>query len=199
MQKGCGGWGGILPPRSGPQSGASPFPLASPLARPGAPSVPCLSPSERRAPEFPLSPGPLLSLASSQECQSLVIAGICVGSTLQSQPPSLTDPCPLARGAQLPPQAPPLWDSVSPGLLTTPRFCRSASLGLCPPPAAHGSDTLQDTVVPLLSAQLCNSSCVYGGALTPRMLCAGYLDGRADACQVWRPGQCWRAGAGGLV
>ncbi|XP_074191557.1 transmembrane protease serine 5 isoform X3 [Rhinolophus sinicus] len=47
----------------------------------------------------------------------------------------------------------------------------------------HGSDTLQDTVVPLLSTQLCNSSCIYSGALTPRMLCAGYLDGRADACQ----------------
>ncbi|XP_074191558.1 transmembrane protease serine 5 isoform X4 [Rhinolophus sinicus] len=49
--------------------------------------------------------------------------------------------------------------------------------------SAHGSDTLQDTVVPLLSTQLCNSSCIYSGALTPRMLCAGYLDGRADACQ----------------
>nr|XP_031526367.1 transmembrane protease serine 5 isoform X3 [Vicugna pacos] len=47
----------------------------------------------------------------------------------------------------------------------------------------HSSDMLQDTTVPLLSTQLCNSSCVYSGALTPRMLCAGYLDGRADACQ----------------
>jgi transmembrane serine protease 5 (spinesin) len=52
-------------------------------------------------------------------------------------------------------------------------------------PTAHSSDTLQDTVVPLLSTQLCNSSCMYSGALTPRMLCAGYLDGKADACQVW--------------
>ncbi|XP_030897321.1 transmembrane protease serine 5 isoform X7 [Leptonychotes weddellii] len=69
------------------------------------------------------------------------------------------------------------------------------SLALCPaawlcvppsprvPPVAHKSDTLQDTVVPLLSTQLCNSSCMYSGALTPRMLCAGYMDGRADACQ----------------
>lgn len=40
-------------------------------------------------------------------------------------------------------------------------------------------------MVPLLSTHLCNSSCMYGGALTHRMLCAGYLDGRADACQVW--------------
>ncbi|XP_075822108.1 transmembrane protease serine 5 isoform X2 [Microtus pennsylvanicus] len=49
--------------------------------------------------------------------------------------------------------------------------------------SAHSSDTLQDTVVPLLSTHLCNSSCVYSGALTHRMLCAGYLDGRTDACQ----------------
>lgn len=52
-------------------------------------------------------------------------------------------------------------------------------------PAGHSSDMLQDAVVPLLSTEVCNSSCVYSGSLTSRMLCAGYLDGRADACQVW--------------
>ncbi|XP_071068433.1 transmembrane protease serine 5 isoform X4 [Dasypus novemcinctus] len=61
--------------------------------------------------------------------------------------------------------------------------CWVSGWGHTDPSHSHSSATLQDTVVPLLSSQLCNSSCVYGGALTPRMLCAGYLDGRADACQ----------------
>ncbi|XP_068935908.1 transmembrane protease serine 5 [Petaurus breviceps papuanus] len=47
----------------------------------------------------------------------------------------------------------------------------------------YGSDTLQNAVVPLISPQLCNSSCMYKGMITSRMLCAGYLDGHADACQ----------------
>ncbi|XP_038610497.1 transmembrane protease serine 5 [Tachyglossus aculeatus] len=42
---------------------------------------------------------------------------------------------------------------------------------------------LQDTLVPLISTSLCNSSRVYAGEITARMLCAGYLDGKADACQ----------------
>uniref|UniRef100_A0A452TAI2 Transmembrane protease serine 5 n=1 Tax=Ursus maritimus TaxID=29073 RepID=A0A452TAI2_URSMA len=61
--------------------------------------------------------------------------------------------------------------------------CWVSGWGHTNPSHTHSSDTLQDTVVPLLSTQLCNSSCVYSGALTPRMLCAGYVDGRADACQ----------------
>ncbi|KAL2807226.1 transmembrane protease serine 5 isoform 2, partial [Daubentonia madagascariensis] len=61
--------------------------------------------------------------------------------------------------------------------------CWVSGWGHTDPSHTHSSDMLQDTVVPLLSTQLCNSSCVYSGALTPRMLCAGYLDGRADACQ----------------
>ncbi|XP_017653561.1 transmembrane protease serine 5 isoform X2 [Nannospalax galili] len=61
--------------------------------------------------------------------------------------------------------------------------CWVSGWGHTDPSHTHSSDTLQDTVVPLLSTQLCNSSCMYGGSLTHRMLCAGYLDGRADACQ----------------
>lgn len=103
-----------------------------------------------------------------------------------------------------------LWVSVSLGPLTTsllaalPSWALLCALwlccvppSLCLPPAAHSSDTLQDTVVPLLSTKLCNSSCVYSGALTPRMLCAGYLDGRADACQVWQGGGHGGGGSSG--
>ncbi|XP_037697417.1 transmembrane protease serine 5 isoform X2 [Choloepus didactylus] len=61
--------------------------------------------------------------------------------------------------------------------------CWVSGWGHADPSHTHSSATLQDTVVPLLSTQLCNSSCMYSGALTPRMLCAGYLDGRTDACQ----------------
>uniref|UniRef100_A0A2K6EKA6 Transmembrane protease serine 5 n=2 Tax=Propithecus coquereli TaxID=379532 RepID=A0A2K6EKA6_PROCO len=61
--------------------------------------------------------------------------------------------------------------------------CWVSGWGHTDPSHTHSSDMLQDAVVPLLSTQLCNSSCVYSGALTHRMLCAGYLDGRADACQ----------------
>uniref|UniRef100_A0A8C4LKP3 Transmembrane protease serine 5 n=1 Tax=Equus asinus TaxID=9793 RepID=A0A8C4LKP3_EQUAS len=77
--------------------------------------------------------------------------------------------------------------------------CWVSGWGHTDPSHAHSSDTLQDMVVPLLSTQLCNSSCVYSGALTPRMLCAGYLDRRADACQgdsggplVCQDGGTWR-------
>ncbi|PNI40617.1 TMPRSS5 isoform 8 [Pan troglodytes] len=77
--------------------------------------------------------------------------------------------------------------------------CWVSGWGHTHPSHTYSSDMLQDTVVPLLSTQLCNSSCVYSGALTPRMLCAGYLDGRADACQgdsggplVCPDGDTWR-------
>ncbi|XP_043338524.1 transmembrane protease serine 5 isoform X1 [Cervus canadensis] len=61
--------------------------------------------------------------------------------------------------------------------------CWVSGWGHTDPSHTHSSDALLDAAVPLLSTQLCNSSCMYSGALTPRMLCAGYLDGRADACQ----------------
>uniref|UniRef100_A0A8C0B811 Transmembrane serine protease 5 n=1 Tax=Buteo japonicus TaxID=224669 RepID=A0A8C0B811_9AVES len=42
---------------------------------------------------------------------------------------------------------------------------------------------LPSSLVPLIGTKRCNSSCMYGGKLTARMLCAGYLRGKIDACQ----------------
>ncbi|XP_064880506.1 transmembrane protease serine 5 isoform X2 [Oncorhynchus nerka] len=44
--------------------------------------------------------------------------------------------------------------------------------------------TLKEAPVPLISTKKCNSSCMYNGEVTPRMLCAGYTEGKVDACQV---------------
>lgn len=41
----------------------------------------------------------------------------------------------------------------------------------------------------IIDYKLCNSQNVYEGYLTPRMMCAGYLQGGRDSCQV-RAGSC---------
>lgn len=38
--------------------------------------------------------------------------------------------------------------------------------------------------MPLISNKLCNHRDVYGGIISPSMLCAGYLKGGVDSCQV---------------
>lgn len=43
-------------------------------------------------------------------------------------------------------------------------------------------EVLQKATVQLLDQALCAG--LYGPALTDRMLCAGYLDGKVDSCQV---------------
>uniref|UniRef100_UPI00398EFEE9 transmembrane protease serine 5-like n=1 Tax=Pristiophorus japonicus TaxID=55135 RepID=UPI00398EFEE9 len=42
---------------------------------------------------------------------------------------------------------------------------------------------LKEASVPLISTERCNSSCMYNGAISPRMMCAGYKEGKVDACQ----------------
>ncbi|XP_026719524.1 transmembrane protease serine 5-like isoform X2 [Athene cunicularia] len=77
--------------------------------------------------------------------------------------------------------------------------CRSrSSLGFSPSPA-QVTETLKEALVPLIGTKRCNSSCVYAGELTARMLCAGHLRGTVDACQgdsggplVCRDGPAWR-------
>uniref|UniRef100_A0A8D2MZY9 Peptidase S1 domain-containing protein n=1 Tax=Zonotrichia albicollis TaxID=44394 RepID=A0A8D2MZY9_ZONAL len=59
------------------------------------------------------------------------------------------------------------------------------------PPLAHSSSCLADNTSPklreaevkLIDYKICNSDKVYEGYLTPRMMCAGYLQGGKDACQ----------------
>ncbi|XP_029429061.1 transmembrane protease serine 5 [Rhinatrema bivittatum] len=46
---------------------------------------------------------------------------------------------------------------------------------------AQVPETLRETAVPLMSTKKCNGSYLYDGKITPRMLCAGYLDGKVDA------------------
>lgn len=43
---------------------------------------------------------------------------------------------------------------------------------------------LQKASVPLIDRSECSKPSIYGSAITPRMLCAGFLKGNIDACQV---------------
>ncbi|KFU86198.1 Transmembrane protease serine 11E, partial [Chaetura pelagica] len=44
-------------------------------------------------------------------------------------------------------------------------------------------NVLQEATVKLIDSNTCNRKEVYDGDITPRMLCAGYLEGGVDACQ----------------
>uniref|UniRef100_A0A8D2NNY8 Peptidase S1 domain-containing protein n=1 Tax=Zosterops lateralis melanops TaxID=1220523 RepID=A0A8D2NNY8_ZOSLA len=47
----------------------------------------------------------------------------------------------------------------------------------------YSVNQLRQAEVRLISTAVCNRRQVYGGAITPGMLCAGYLEGQVDACQ----------------
>lgn len=52
------------------------------------------------------------------------------------------------------------------------------------------SDTMNYAGVPLISNAICNHRDVYGGIITSSMLCAGFLKGGVDTCQVWKFPNC---------
>ncbi|XP_066041096.1 transmembrane protease serine 11E-like [Chamaea fasciata] len=47
----------------------------------------------------------------------------------------------------------------------------------------YSVNQLRQAEVRIISTAVCNRRQVYGGAITPGMLCAGYLEGQVDACQ----------------
>ncbi|NXG76429.1 TMPS5 protease, partial [Baryphthengus martii] len=62
--------------------------------------------------------------------------------------------------------------------------CWVSGWGYTRPDQAQVTERLQEALVPLVGTERCNSSCMYAGELTARMLCAGYAQGTIDACQV---------------
>ncbi|XP_055975562.1 transmembrane protease serine 3 isoform X1 [Sorex fumeus] len=62
-------------------------------------------------------------------------------------------------------------------------LCWTSGWGATEDGAGDASPTLQHAAVPLLANKVCNHRDVYGGIISPAMLCAGYLQGGVDSCQ----------------
>ncbi|CAM5121705.1 unnamed protein product [Natator depressus] len=63
------------------------------------------------------------------------------------------------------------------------RTCFITGFGKTSENEENTSPKLREAEVGLIDYKICNSSSVYQGELTPRMMCAGYLQGGRDSCQ----------------
>ncbi|XP_015274260.1 PREDICTED: transmembrane protease serine 13 [Gekko japonicus] len=63
------------------------------------------------------------------------------------------------------------------------RTCSITGFGKINESDENTSPKLREAEVKIIDYKLCNSQNVYEGYLTPRMMCAGYLQGGRDACQ----------------
>ncbi|KAF7235389.1 Transmembrane protease serine 13, partial [Varanus komodoensis] len=63
------------------------------------------------------------------------------------------------------------------------RTCSITGFGKVNENEENTSPKLREAEVKIIDYQLCNSQLVYEGHLTPRMMCAGYLQGGRDSCQ----------------
>lgn len=74
--------------------------------------------------------------------------------------------------------------SARPWVPSRAPHCRCSDTGDASPDLNHAA-------VPLISNKICNHRDVYGGIISPSMLCAGYLKGGVDSCQVGALGDLW--------
>lgn len=66
---------------------------------------------------------------------------------------------------------------------TSTKITLFSSLGIFEDVSGY-SNVLQETLVPIIPEEKCRSPEIYGTEITENMFCAGYFDGKSDACQV---------------